>query len=69
MNKIGNLDNEYLLKCCQDLHLYLEGDFDGIEMFKKIKMFLKITQTNYSSLDSMSYIVKNYLSRKHTRIY
>ena len=45
MNEVGNLDYEYLLKCCQGLHLHLEGDFDGTEMSKEIKMFRSITQT------------------------
>ena len=62
MNEIGNLDDEYLLKCRQDLHLHLFGDFDGTEMFEMFKMFRSITQTNYSTLDSMNYIVKNNLS-------
>ncbi|XP_015433463.1 PREDICTED: zinc finger MYM-type protein 1-like [Dufourea novaeangliae] len=68
MNEIGNLDDEYLLKCCEDLHLHLEGDFDGTEMFEEIKMFRSITQTNYSALDSMNYIVKNNLSEAYPNL-
>ena len=47
INEIGNLDDEYLLKCCQVLQLHLEGDFDGTKMFEEIKMFRSITQSNY----------------------
>ena len=65
MNEIGNLDDEYLLKCCQDLHLHLEGNFEGTEMFEEINMLRSITQTNYSALDSMNYIVKNNLSEAY----
>ncbi|XP_017792106.1 PREDICTED: uncharacterized protein LOC108574099 [Habropoda laboriosa] len=68
MNEIGNLDDEYLLKCCQDLHLHLKGDFDGTEMFEEIKMFRSITQTYYSVLDSMNYIVKNNLSEAYPNL-
>lgn len=68
MNEIGNLDNKYLLKCCQDLYLYLEEDFDGTEILEEIKMFRSITQTNYSALDSMNYIVKNHLSEAYPNL-
>ncbi|CAK9815928.1 hypothetical protein ANTPLA_LOCUS8819 [Anthophora plagiata] len=51
MNEAGNLDDQYLLKCCQDLHLHLEGDFDGTEMFEEIKMF---RQERFSSLAILS---------------
>ncbi|XP_043588289.1 uncharacterized protein LOC122570258 [Bombus pyrosoma] len=68
MNEIGNLDDEHLLKCCQDLHLHLEGDFDGTEMFEEIRMFRSITQTNYSTLDSMNYIVKNSFSEAYPNL-
>lgn len=65
MNEIGNLDEEYLLKCCQDLHLHLEGDFDGTEMFEEMKM---LTQTYYSALGSMDYIVKNNFSEAYPNL-
>lgn len=68
MNEIENLDDKYLLKCCQDFHLHLEGDFDGTEMFEEIEMFRSITQTNYSALDSMNYIVKNNLSEAYPNL-
>lgn len=68
MNEIGNLDDEYLLKFFQDLHLHLEGNFERTEMFEEIKMFRSITQTNYSALDSMNYIVKNNLSEAYPNL-
>ena len=67
MNEIANLDNEYLLKCCQDLHLYLEGDLDRTEMFEEIKMFRSITQAN-SALDAIKYIIKNNLSEAYPNL-
>ena len=41
MNEIGNLDDAYLLKWCQDLHLHLEGDFNGTEIFEDIFFLMR----------------------------
>jgi hypothetical protein len=68
MSEIAYMDEQHLFKCCQDLHLYLEGDIDGADVYEEIMMFRTIMPENCSSLDTMKYIIKSNLSEAYPNL-
>lgn len=51
-----------MLKNCKDLHLKLEGDIDGIDLYEELMMFRNILPQNNSVLEALQFIFDNNLS-------
>lgn len=56
------MKQEELLKNCKDLHIKLEGDIDGIDLYEELMMFRNIFPQNYSILEALQFIFDNNLS-------
>jgi len=56
------MKQEELLKNCKDLHIKLEGDIDGIDLYEELMMFRNILPQNYSILEALQFIFDNNLS-------
>lgn len=62
LNKLKDMKQEELLKNCKDLHLKLEGDIDGIDLYEELMMLRNILPQNYSILEALQFIFDNNLS-------
>jgi len=56
------MKQEELLKNCKDLHLKLEDDIDGINLYEELMMLRNILPQNYSILEALQFIFDNNLS-------
>ena len=62
-NDLKSLQENDLLKCCNDLHIALESDVDGTDLFCEIKMCRQIlTDQLGSMLEILQYIYNNNIS-------
>ncbi|KAL4097769.1 hypothetical protein QTP88_022491 [Uroleucon formosanum] len=62
LNKLKDMKQEELLKNCKDLHLKLEDDIDGIDLYEDLMMLRNILPQNYSILEALQFIFDNNLS-------
>lgn len=62
LNKLKDMKQEELLKNCKDLHIKLEGDIDGIDLYEELMMFRNILPQNYSTLEALQFIFDNNFS-------
>ncbi|KAL4152914.1 hypothetical protein QTP88_000747 [Uroleucon formosanum] len=62
LNKLKDMKQEELHKNCKDLHLKLEDDIDGIDLYEELMMLRNILPQNYSILEALQFIFDNNLS-------
>ena len=62
LNKLKLKDDSYILKCCKDLQLAIEGDIYAMDLYEEIKFFMNIVPENITALELLKHIIKTNLS-------